>query len=117
MIFHFSAPFWHRSHSFSLFLHVKRLPRKTLEALILLHLSIISYDYSIIVATRPDPTVRPPSRFVGYKILLYFRIFQALFYLYYSKFFLIFEVLKIFRTIVEPQISTLKIRLFLLFRF
>lgn len=37
MIFHFSAPFWHRSHSFSLFLHVKRLPRKTLEALNLLY--------------------------------------------------------------------------------
>ena len=26
-------------------------------------LYIISYSYSMIVATRPDPTVRPPSRY------------------------------------------------------
>lgn len=62
----------------------------------------------MIVATRPEPTVLPPSRFVGYKILLLLGVFQALFYLYYSKFVLLFEVLIFFRTIVEPQIYKLK---------
>ena len=28
-------------------------------------------DYSMIVATRPEPTVRPPSRFVGSEMLLF----------------------------------------------
>ena len=64
-------------------------------------------DYSMMVATRPEPTVLPPSRFVGYKILLLLGVFQALFYLYYSKYALLFEVLKFFRTIVEPRIHKL----------
>ena len=59
------------------------------------------------VATRPEPTVLPPSRFVGYKILLLLGVFQALFYLYYSKYALLFEVLKFFRTIVEPRMYKL----------
>ena len=64
-------------------------------------------DYSIIVATRPDPTVRPPSRFVGYKLLLLLGVFQALFYQYYSNYALLFKVLKFFRTIVEPRMYKL----------
>ena len=67
----------------------KRLPRKLSEALILLYLlsegssarnshrttfslnsrlrtHSVFNDYSITVATRPDPTVRPPSRFSFY---------------------------------------------------
>lgn len=64
-------------------------------------------DYSMMVATRPEPTVLPPSRFVGYKILLLLGVFQALFYLYYSKYALLFEVLKFFRTIVEPRMYKL----------
>ena len=68
---------------------------------------ISSYNYSMIVATRPDPTVRPPSRFVGYIILLLLGVFQTLFYLYYFKFSLIFEVLIFFRTIVEPRMHKL----------
>lgn len=63
--------------------------------------------YSIIVATRPEPTVLPPSRFVGYIILLLLGVFQTLFYLYYFKFSLIFEVLIFFRTIVEPRMHKL----------
>ena len=47
----------------SLLFRRKKAPRgKPLEALILLHLPIISFDYSIIVATLPEPTVLPPSR-------------------------------------------------------
>lgn len=61
----------------------------------------------MIVATRPDPTVLPPSRFVGYIILLLLGVFQTLFYLYYFKFSLIFEVLIFFRTIVEPRMHKL----------
>ena len=61
----------------------------------------------MMVATRPEPTVLPPSRFVGYKILLLLGVFQALFYLYYSKYALLFEVLKFFRTIVEPRMYKL----------
>lgn len=70
-------------------------------------ISFLRADYSIIVATRPEPTVRPPSRFVGYKILLLLGVFQAPFYLYYSKYALLFEVLKFFRTIVEPRMYKL----------
>ena len=64
-------------------------------------------DYSMMVATRPEPTVLPPSRFVGYIILLLLGVFQTLFYLYYFKFSLIFEVLIFFRTIVEPRMHKL----------
>ena len=99
-----------------LFLEYRKTP-ETLRFRGILRLdTMLSYDnksifrlyYSMIVATRPDPTVRPPSRFVGYKILLLLGVFQALFYLYYSKFVLLFEVLIFFRTIVEPQIYKLK---------
>ena len=69
--------------------------------------SIFRLYYSMIVATRPEPTVRPPSRFVGYIILLLLGVFQTLFYLYYFKFSLIFEVLIFFRTIVEPRMHKL----------
>ena len=65
------------------------------------------FNYSMIVATRPEPTVLPPSRFVGYIILLLLGVFQTLFYLYYFKFSLIFEVLIFFRTIVEPRMHKL----------
>ena len=75
--------------------------------LLILAIHCKSKDYSITVATRPEPTVRPPSRFVGYIILLLLGVFQTLFYLYYFKFSLIFEVLIFFRTIVEPRMHKL----------
>ena len=56
----------------------------------------------MIVATRPEPTVRPPSRFVGSKIMVFFYIFSMDFYSYYSIFHLVFMVLKFFRTKIEP---------------
>ncbi len=37
----------------------KKAPEKTLGSL---NFTVIIYNYSMIVATRPDPTVRPPSR-------------------------------------------------------
>ncbi|MDO4189373.1 MAG: hypothetical protein Q4D29_10335, partial [Lachnospiraceae bacterium] len=35
-----------------------------------------NFNYSMIVATRPEPTVRPPSRFFGTLHLLFSVIFQ-----------------------------------------
>ena len=57
----------------------------------------------MIEATLPEPTVRPPSRFVGSKIMVFFYIFSMDFYSYYSIFHLVFMVLKFFRTKIEPR--------------
>lgn len=57
----------------------------------------------MIVATRPEPTVRPPSRFVGSKIMVFFCIFSINFYSYYQESHLVFVVFKFFRTILEPR--------------
>ena len=51
----------------------KRLPRKTLRAL---NYWII-FNYSMIVATRPEPTVLPPSRYLN-------SVFQHIFYAFYG---------------------------------
>lgn len=40
------------------------------------YISVIN-NYSMIVATRPDPTVRPPSRYLN-------SIFQHIFYAFYG---------------------------------
>lgn len=57
----------------------------------------------MIEATWPEPIVRPPSRFVGSKIIVFFYIFSMDFYSYYSIFHLVFAVLKFFRTKIEPR--------------
>ena len=44
------------------------------------------FNYSMIVATRPEPTVRPPSRFVGSMIVVFSHVFSVIYYLYYSIF-------------------------------
>ena len=71
-------------------------------------------NYSIIVATRPEPTVRPPSRALGNKIWMFFLVFA----IYYSSYYLIWNyistVLKNFRAKIEPMKNTdfLLIRLY-----
>ena len=39
-------------------------------------ISLLSQDYSIILATRPEPTVRPPSRYLN-------SVFCDIFYAFY----------------------------------
>ena len=48
-------------------LAAKKASEKTLGSLDFI---VFIKDYSMIEATRPDPTVRPPSRFEGLVILL-----------------------------------------------
>lgn len=60
----------------------------------------------MIVATRPDPTVLPPSRFVGNIITMLFHIFHWILCLYSSISAVLFEVFKFFRTKIEPRICT-----------
>ena len=79
--------------------HTKRLPSIYSEALILLHF----FNYSMIEATRPEPTVRPPSRFVGNKIIMFFHVFHWILYSYSLILAILFEVFKFFRTKIEPQ--------------
>ena len=43
-----------------------------LDTMYLAVLNILISDYSMIVATRPDPTVRPPSRYFNPVLLLIF---------------------------------------------
>ena len=57
-------------HSFSAFLHVKRVPEKSPKPLNLRNNS----NYSITVATRPEPTVLPPSRYLN---TVFLHIFYA----------------------------------------
>ena len=78
--------------------NIKRLPSKCSEALILLN----NFNYSMIEATRPEPTVLPPSRFEGLVILLFLLDFTRFYYFYYLLLLLFFEVLKIFRAKIEP---------------
>ena len=54
-------------------------------------------NYSIIVATRPDPTVRPPSRFylfVIYDFLLIFLWFSISYFQYFAKLSLLLKFLE-----------------------
>lgn len=61
------------------------------------------FNYSIIVATRPEPTVRPPSRFVENIIIILFHVFHWILCLYSPISAMLFEVFKFFRTKIEPQ--------------
>ena len=64
---------------------------------------ISSYNYSMIVATRPDPTVRPPSRCFWDGIYLPRIDFACFIGSYYHGFHVISVVFEIFRTILEPR--------------
>ena len=57
----------------------------------------------MIVATRPDPTVLPPSRFVWNIITMFFHVFYWTLYSYPPIFAILFEVFKFFRTKIEPR--------------
>ena len=61
----YDLPIFQKSFTHNLIYTEKRLPRKTSEALYLLDIYTISKDYSMIVATLPEPTVLPPSRVYG----------------------------------------------------
>ena len=52
------APFWHRFTHF----HCCKVSKRALRFLGKPHKIQLFTDYSMIVATRPDPTVLPPSR-------------------------------------------------------
>ena len=56
----------------------------------------------MIVATLPEPTVRPPSRALRNEIGMFFVDFTAYFYLYSPIFLFIFMVMKNFRAKIEP---------------
>ena len=68
----------------------------------------------MIVATLPEPTVLPPSRFAGSEIMVFFCIFSMVFYSYYQELHLIFVVSKFFRTILEPR-TKLEISILILY--
>ena len=57
----------------------------------------------MIVATQPEPTVRPPSRFVMNIIIMLFYIFYDVLYSYSPILSMLFEVFKFFRTKIEPH--------------
>ena len=81
----------------------KGFREKLSEALYLLHLHQFSKNYSTIVATLPDPTVRPPSRLnVNYIYLenLDFTWFLFAHISCFASFLVIFEI---FRAILEPN--------------
>ena len=59
----------------------------------------------MIVATRPDPTVRPPSRCFWDGIYLPRIDFACFIGSYYHGFHVISMVFEIFRTILEPRRS------------
>ena len=60
-------------------------------------------DYSMILATRPDPTVRPPSRCFWKGIYMFRTDFTCFPASYYPVFHVIFMVFEFFRTILEPR--------------
>ena len=47
-----------------------------------------------VYTTLPEPTVLPPSRFVGSELMVFFCIFSMVFYSYYQELHLIFVVSK-----------------------
>ena len=57
----------------------------------------------MIVATLPEPTVRPPSRFVGNIIIMLFHTFYWILCSYSPISAILFEVFKFFRTKIEPR--------------
>lgn len=57
----------------------------------------------MIVATLPEPTVLPPSRFVENIIIIFFHAFYWILYSYSPILAMLYEVFKFFRTKIEPQ--------------
>ena len=102
-------------YSIHLFHYVKRAPRFLGKPhKIKLFVDTIK-GYSTIVATRPEPTVLPPSRFGENKIVVFLYTFHSFFDLYYSYFHVVFVILIFFRTILEPHILLYSKVIFLCF--
>ena len=66
------APFWHHFTHF----HCCKVSKRASRFLGKPHKIQLFTDYSIIVATRPEPTVRPPSRYLN-------SVFCGIFYTFY----------------------------------
>ena len=65
---------------------------------------ISSYNYSMIVATRPDPTVRPPSRYRSCILRRFFRIFLSFYYHFQPEIRSVFLILNYFVIILLSQL-------------
>ena len=61
-------------------------------------------DYSMIVATRPDPTVRPPSRYRSCILRRFFRIFLSFYYHFQPEIRSVFLILNYFVIILLSQL-------------
>ena len=95
-----------------LFLEYRKTP-ETLRFRGILRLdTTLSYDnksifrlyYSIIVATRPDPTVRPPSRYRSCILRRFFRIFLSFYYHFQPEIRSVFLILNYFVIILLSQL-------------
>ena len=64
--------------------------------------SIFRLYYSMIVATRPDPTVRPPSRYYPFAYFIYERLNNSFFEFFIQIFTLIPFIPTHLRTKIEP---------------
>ena len=95
-----------------LFLEYRKTP-ETLRFRGILRLdTTLSYDnksifrlyYSMIVATRPDPTVRPPSRYRSCILRRFFRIFLSFYYHFQPEIRSVFLILNYFVIILLSQL-------------
>ena len=69
-----------------------------------LHCSLLIEYYSMIVATRPDPTVRPPSRYRSCILRRFFRIFLSFYYHFQPEIRSVFLILNYFVIILLSQL-------------
>ena len=83
------APFWHRFIHF----HCCKVSKRASRFLGKPHKIQLFTDYSIIVATRPEPTVRPPSRFSVIGITMFWNDFQGFFNVFFFDMHLVSDVL------------------------
>ena len=61
------------------------------------------FNYSMIVATRPDPTVRPPSRTFAPEIIMFSGDFKGIFNTFFLDMRLVSEVFGLFVIMVLSQ--------------
>ena len=97
------APFWHRQFIFREFSTQKRVSSKSLKPFIKSVFMQSDKNYSTIVATLPDPTVRPPSRLNVNYIYLESLDFTCFLFAHISCFAVFLVVFEIFRAILEPN--------------
>ena len=86
------APFWHRFTHF----HCCKVSKRASRFLGKPHKIQLFTDYSMIVATRPDPTVLPPSRFSVVEVRVILCDFQGFFGGFFFDMHPVSEVLGIF---------------------